>query len=175
MPDTHESSDSVAARLVRAIAIHFDPEGGAPYWLDRQRQLGIDARAEIRAAADLVKLGAMDQEALSRRPTEDFIPRSMLSRRAEFIRGETAGTLGKPKHAVHRRDEFEAGFVTPFVTAAKRAGFPRGLNWLFIGPSGPHVIGKAANACARALKRAGAAKVQILALARVVKASEALI
>ena len=35
--------------------------------------------------------------------------------------------------------------------------------------------GATAEACARALKRAGAAKVQILALARVVKASEALI
>jgi ComF family protein len=35
--------------------------------------------------------------------------------------------------------------------------------------------GATAEACARALKRAGAAKVQVLALARVVKASEALI
>ena len=35
--------------------------------------------------------------------------------------------------------------------------------------------GATAEACAQALKRAGVAKVQILALARVVKASEALI
>lgn len=35
--------------------------------------------------------------------------------------------------------------------------------------------GATAEACARALKQAGAAKVQILVLARVVKASEALI
>ncbi len=35
--------------------------------------------------------------------------------------------------------------------------------------------GATAEACARALKRAGAAKVQILALARVVKASDVLI
>ena len=35
--------------------------------------------------------------------------------------------------------------------------------------------GATAEACARALKRAGAAKVQVLALARVVKAAEALI
>ena len=111
MHDSYVPLDSIARKLVRAIAIHFDPEGGAPYWLERQRRLGIDARAEIRTVADLVKLGPMDQEALSRRPIEDFIPRSMLPRRAEFIRGETAGTLGKPKHAVHRRDEFEAAFI----------------------------------------------------------------
>ena len=35
--------------------------------------------------------------------------------------------------------------------------------------------GATAEACARVLKRAGAAKVQVLALARVVKAAEALI
>jgi predicted amidophosphoribosyltransferase len=35
--------------------------------------------------------------------------------------------------------------------------------------------GATAEACARALKRAGAAKVQVLALARVVKGAEALI
>jgi hypothetical protein len=83
------------------------------------------------------------------------VPRSQVSRessRAEWIIGETAGTLGRPKFAVHRRDEFEAAFVAPFVAAANRVAFPRGVNWLFIGPSGPHVIGKAARCCAQALQ-----------------------
>ncbi len=62
-----------------------------------------------------------------------------------------AGTLGRPKFAVHRRDGFEAAFVAPFAAAAARANFPRGLNWLFIGPSGPHVIGQAARGSAAAL------------------------
>ena len=122
-----------------------------PGLVARQKELDIDVRREVRTTGDLVKLGPMDQEALARRPIEEFIPRSIQERRAEFIRGETAGTLGKPKYAVHRRDEFEAAFVEPFVVAAQRAGFPRGLNWLFIGPSGPHIIGKAANACAQAM------------------------
>ncbi|MFI5380399.1 MAG: hypothetical protein ACHRHE_13965 [Tepidisphaerales bacterium] len=141
----------VTSRLTRIVAIHFDPDGGTPYWLEHQRRLGIDARCEIRSAADLVKLGPMDEQALASRPVEDFIPRSMRHRRAECLIGETAGTLGKPKYAVHRGDEFHAAFVEPFVAAARCAGFPHELNWLFIGPSGPHIIGKAANACARAL------------------------
>ena len=133
------------------MALHFDPDGGAPYWLERQRQLGIDARNDIRDDADLVRLGPMDEQALASRPVEDFIPRSLRHQRADCLIGETAGTLGKPKYAVHRGDEFHAAFVEPFVAAARRAGFPRELNWLFIGPSGPHIIGKAANACAHAL------------------------
>jgi hypothetical protein len=93
----------------------------------------------------------MDAEALASRPIEDFLPASLLSRRTEFIVAETGGTLGRPKFAVHRADEFHAAFVEPFVIAAGRAGFPRGENWLFIGPTGPHIIGKAARCCAQAM------------------------
>jgi hypothetical protein len=52
---------------------------------------------------------------------------------------------------VHRTDEFHAAFVEPFAIAAARVRFPRQSNWLFIGPSGPHIIGKAARACANAM------------------------
>jgi len=37
------------------------------------------------------------------------------------------------------------------VAAARRANFPEKLSWLYLGPTGPHVIGRAARACARAL------------------------
>jgi thienamycin biosynthesis protein ThnN len=146
-----EMDKAFAERIARVMAVHFDPEGGSPYWIQRQQECGIDARREICSASDLTKLGPMDQEALARLPIEDFIPRSMLHRRAEFVIGETAGTIGQPKYAVHRRDEFQVAFVEPFLVAARRADFPRELNWLFIGPSGPHIIGKAANACANAM------------------------
>ena len=75
----------------------------------------------------------------------------MLDRRSELIVAETAGTLGRATFCVHRRDEFQLAFVEPFVVAARKIDFPRGLNWLFIGPSGPHIIGKAAVACATAM------------------------
>jgi hypothetical protein len=140
-----------ARRIAQVLAIHFDPDGGTPYWLERQDELGIDVRADVRSPADLMKLGPMDEASLARRPIEDFIPRSQRGRRSDFIIGETAGTLGRPKYGVHRKDEFHAAFVEPFLVAARRATFPRELNWLFVGPSGPHIIGKAASACARAM------------------------
>jgi len=57
--------------------------------------------------------------------------------------------VGNPKFAVHRGDEFEAGFIEPFRQGARYCGFPRDCHWLFIGPTGPHIIGKAAARCAR--------------------------
>lgn len=151
LEDKREDLDALNERLRRMLAIHFDPRGGAPYWLEVASRLGFDPRREIESVDDLWRLGPMDQSALARRPIEDFVPRSQWARRAEWIVAETGGTLGEPKFAVHRRDEFRAAFIEPFLVAARRADFPRGGGWLFVGPSGPHIIGQAARACAAAM------------------------
>jgi hypothetical protein len=139
------------ARLREVLELHFDPRWGAPYWLARARELGFDARAEVARIADLPRFGPMPLAELARRPVQDFIPRRFHDQLAEFVTCETGGTTGPAKRTAFRRDEFEAAFVTPFVRAARRTGFPAGESWLFVGPSGPHAIGKAARACAAAL------------------------
>jgi len=139
----------LTSRLERVIAIHFDAEGGTPYWLEKQKELGIDAVRNIRTVADLALLGPMDENALAQRPIEDFIPRRFGACR-DYILAETGGTLGPSKFAVHRQDEFEAAFITPFVKAAEKVNFPKDGHWLFVGPTGPHIIGRAARGCAAA-------------------------
>ncbi len=148
----HSRDVSLNARLKNVLALHFHPQEGSPYWLEQAARLGFDPRDEIDCVAVLGRLGPMDGAALAQRPVEDFIPRSLLNRRKEFLMAETGGTLGRPKFAVHRADEFASAFVAPFVAAARRVHFPLGLNWLFVGPTGPHIIGKAARACATALQ-----------------------
>uniref|UniRef100_UPI0029F4D890 hypothetical protein n=1 Tax=uncultured Ilyobacter sp. TaxID=544433 RepID=UPI0029F4D890 len=137
--------------LRRILRIHFDPDGGAPYWLKRQRELGFDVVSEIQSLADLPRLGAFDENALRDQPLRDFIPISRRAALAGAIVTETGGTTGAPKRTVFAREEFEEAFITPFVRAAQHAGFPLGATWLWVGPSGPHVIGQAAAWCATAL------------------------
>nr|MBC8218698.1 hypothetical protein [Planctomycetota bacterium] len=105
-------------------------DSGAPYWLDRQTEIGIDVAKSVHGIEDLSILGPMDEEVLATRPIEDFIPRILLAD-ADYVLAETAGTLGRPKFAVHRIDEFRSAFVTPFVRAAKRAAFPPPLPLAF--------------------------------------------
>ena len=138
-------------RVRRIVALHFDPKFGSPYWLEKAASLKLDAVRAIKTLDDLPLLGPMDKAALSSHPVEHFVPRQFLECKTEWIVGETGGTLGRSSFAVHREDEFQAAFVHPFVDAARRANFPRGLNWLLIGPTGPHIIGKAARACAKAM------------------------
>jgi|SRR5579862_2983601 len=151
MTTSDNRSEPLDERVRRIVALHFDPRDGAPYWVERARALDVDAVHAIQSVDDLALLGPMDRSALFTRAVEDFVPRQFIGCKESWIVGETGGTLGRSSFAVHRGDEFAAAFVEPFVEAARLANFPRGLNWLFIGPSGPHIIGKAARACSRAM------------------------
>jgi thienamycin biosynthesis protein ThnN len=137
--------------LESVLRVHFDPEGGAPYWLEKARERGISPHNEIRSLKDLALFGPMDEEALKDRPIEDFVPRCYWPRKSEWVIGETGGTTGRPITTVYLDEEFHQAFVYPFEVVARCRNFPRGQNWLWIGPSGPHIIGTAAIACARAL------------------------
>jgi hypothetical protein len=148
LDSTNKLNTELSRRLQHIIGIHFDKDNGAPYWLDRQKEMGIDISNSVQSIDDLLILGPMNEQALATRPVEDFIPR-IFRQEKDYILAETAGTLGKPKFAIHRKDEFNTAFVTPFIKAAQRISFPLNCQWLFIGPTGPHVIGRAARACTR--------------------------
>ena len=143
--------NAVEERLGRVLAAHFDPRWGSAFWLARAAALGFDPRREIRGVADLARLGPAPLEALALLPLEHFVPRRFHDVLHECVTAETGGTTGPPRRTVFLRDEFEEAFVTPFLRAARLVGFPRRAHWLFLGPSGPHPIGKAARACAAAM------------------------
>ncbi len=146
------AGESLEQRLQRVIDSHFDPRGGSAFWLDREATLGIDARRMVRCVADLELLGEMTVTDLASRPMVDFIPRRFHKRLDQFIVGQTGGTtaMSGAKEAItnfgpwaaFREDEFDEAFVLPFVEAAAHLSFPPHESWLFVGPTGPHIIGK---------------------------------
>lgn len=149
--DCDVNDGDVNSWLRKIIRLHFDPEQGSSYWLERASRMGIDPEKEIQCVEDLAVFGPMDVKAMGERPMEDFVPRCFHGDKSDWVVGETGGTTGAPKPSVYLDDEFQRAFVAPFVAAAQYRGFPKGKNWLWVGPSGPHIIGKAARACAKAL------------------------
>lgn len=133
------------------VRLHCDPVVGAPYWIETARRLGIDAERDLQSREDLQRFGWMDEEALRTRPVTDFIPASVRRESTEFILCETSGFLGTPKATAFTPAEFGSAFLRPFIEMAEHAGFPVAGRWLFIGPGGPHPIGRAAVALARRL------------------------
>ena len=136
-------------RLRDLLALHLHPEKGSRYWLRRQEQLGWNIRSRVRTLNDLWQLGPTPLYDLRRYPVEDFIPQRFHGHSHRFVTGETAGTTGEPFSTCYRDDEFQAAFVTPFLRVAQATGFPRGEHWLWVGPSGPHIIGKVVRELAR--------------------------
>jgi phenylacetate-coenzyme A ligase PaaK-like adenylate-forming protein len=141
-PIPREMLAAVNTRLRRLLAIHFDPIEGTRFWLDRAAELGFDPRKEIQTIDQLDLLGELTAEDLRDRPLLDCIPRALHARLGELTVVQTGGTTGTGVWTAYRSDELLEAFVDPFVSAAEALGFPTGQQWLFIGPSGPHVIGK---------------------------------
>jgi hypothetical protein len=145
-PQSSRASDE---RLRDLLQLHFHPEWGSTYWLERQEQLGWPVRDRVRTLDDLWLLGPMAIADLRRFPVRAFVPRALHRQWPRFVLGETAGTSGEPCATVYRNDEFQEAFVTPFVGVAQATGFPLGEPWLWVGPSGPHIIGKVVRELAR--------------------------
>ncbi len=135
--------------LRHIINIHFDPFNGSKYWLEKEKELNVDVRNNISCIDELQLLGPMLEDDLRRFPVEDFIPKHCLDNKSGLILGETSGTTGKPKVTAYKTDEFIPTFVDYFGLVATLRGFPFGGNWLWVGPSGPHIIGKAVGLVAK--------------------------
>jgi hypothetical protein len=134
--------EAAEGRLRAVLDLHFHPRHGSAYWLRRQAALGWDVRDRVRTLDDLWLLGPTPLDELRNHSLRDFIPRGLRGQLPRFIVGETAGTSGTPCVTAYRDDEFQDAFIRPFLRVAEATGFPRGEPWLWIGPSGPHIIGK---------------------------------
>ena len=136
-------------RLRELLALHFHPQHGSEYWLRRQEQLGWSVCDRVRTLDDLWLLGPTPLADLRRFPLRSFIPRVFHAQAPRFVIGETAGTSGSPLCTAYRDDEFQTAFIEPFLRVAEATGFPCGDPWLWVGPSGPHIIGKVVRELAR--------------------------
>ncbi|WP_319585956.1 hypothetical protein [uncultured Desulfobulbus sp.] len=137
--------------ITNILALHFHPEQGSPFWLERQQQLDFNVREEIRSRQDFHRLGPMDIKALRTRPITDFIPQVLHRDLSTFLLSETGGTTGDPCRRVFSPQEFHDAFIAPWLKAVAEHNFPWGGRWLFVGPGGPHIIDRSARAMARSL------------------------
>lgn len=136
-------------RLRELLALHFHPRHGSEYWLRRQERLGWDVRDRVRNLDDLWRLGPTTPADLRNFPLRSFLPRAWHRQAPRFVIGETAGTSGVPLTTAYRDDEFQSAFIEPFLRVAEATGFPKGEPWLWVGPSGPHIVGKVVRELAR--------------------------
>jgi phenylacetate-coenzyme A ligase PaaK-like adenylate-forming protein len=112
---------------------HFNPATGTPFWLDFAKKAGWDPRTAIKTFADLRRFGEFQDEWLRGGPVQRWIPKG-LEGKPIFV-FETGGTTGIPKTRIASED-FRTDYEL-FSRTLPDEYFPKGANWLMLGPSGP--------------------------------------
>ena len=112
---------------------HFDPASGCPFWLNYAKNLEWDPRKEIQTYDDLGLLGPFQDEWLRGGPVRRWVPRGLAHRPVYTF--ETGGSTGVPKSRINIEDfriDYEA-----FSDTLPDEYFPKGSDWLSLGPTGP--------------------------------------
>jgi len=128
-----EGREALDAHVREVVRWHFDPATGCPFWLEYARRLGRDPRVEVRSFQDLSRLGWFQDDWLRGGPVQRWIPKPYEGRPVYVF--ETGGTTGIPKTRVAFED-FRLDYEL-FSETLPGEYFPRGANWLMLGPSGP--------------------------------------
>ncbi|MBC2876052.1 AMP-binding protein [Streptomyces mobaraensis] len=124
--------------LAAAMEWHFGPRTGSRFWLERARTLDFDPRKDVRTEADLALFPNVVDELRDAR-VEDLVPRGYGDEPVPLDIFESGGTTGAPKRVVWLPDLHER-LTSWHSRVLDDRGVPRGVNWLTIGPSGPHLF-----------------------------------
>jgi len=112
---------------------HFDPETGCPFWLEQASRLGWDPRERVRGYDDLDLFPQFEDEWLRGGPLQRWIPKGLAGKLVFVF--ETGGTTGIPKSRINI-DDFRVDYET-FSDSLPDEHFPKGADWLMLGPTGP--------------------------------------
>jgi phenylacetate-coenzyme A ligase PaaK-like adenylate-forming protein len=128
-----QAAEQLDAHVREIVQWHFSPETGAPFWLDWAKKAGWDPRKEIKGFSDLKKFGHFEDEWLRGGPVRRWVPKGYADKPVFVF--ETGGTTGIPKSRIVI-DDFRIDYEM-FSKTLPDSHFPKGSNWLMLGPSGP--------------------------------------
>jgi phenylacetate-coenzyme A ligase PaaK-like adenylate-forming protein len=112
---------------------HFHESTGSPFWLGKKSSLKFDPLTEVKCFDDLKKFPIFEDDWLRGGPVNRWIPKGLAGRPTYVF--ETGGTTGIPKSRVVI-DDFRIDYEL-FSHTLPDQYFPKGANWLMLGPSGP--------------------------------------
>ncbi len=128
-----EARAKLDAHTVEIVQWHFHDSTGCPFWLQKKSELQFDPLTEIKSFDDLQKFPLFEDEWLRGGPVRRWVPKAYADKPIYVF--ETGGTTGIPKSRVVI-DDFRIDYEL-FSETLPEKYFPKGSNWLMLGPSGP--------------------------------------
>jgi hypothetical protein len=128
-----KAKEQLDAHTREIVRWHFSPETGCKYWLEKAKTLKFDPLKEVNGFEDLKKFPLFEDDDLRGGPVQRWIPKGFAGKPAYVF--ETGGTTGIPKSRVVIEDHWIDYEL--FSETLPDEHFPKGSNWLMLGPSGP--------------------------------------
>lgn len=127
------AKERLDAHVCETVAWHFHASTGCPFWLEKAKELKFDPLTEVKCFEDLRKFPEFEDEWLRGGPVRRWVPQGLADRPVYVF--ETGGTTGIPKSRISL-DDFRTDYEM-FSDTLPEEYFPKGANWLMLGPSGP--------------------------------------
>lgn len=132
-PLAKQAKEALDAHTVAVVQQHFHESTGCPFWLEKKAELNFDPLTEVKCFDDLKKFPLFEDEWLRGGPISRWIPKAKAGQPTFVF--ETGGTTGIPKSRMVI-DDFRRDYEN-FSDTLPDQYFPKGSNWLMLGPSGP--------------------------------------
>jgi hypothetical protein len=132
-PELSQARATLDAWVRELMQWHFSPETGCPFWLQWAERAGWDPRTDVHTYDDLDRFGEFQDEWLRGGPVRRWVPKAYANKPISIF--ETGGSTGVPKSRISI-DDFRIDYEWYSKTLPDNH-FPRGADWLMVGPSGP--------------------------------------
>lgn len=127
------AKEALDQHTIETVKWHFDEATGSPFWLEKKKELGFDPTKDVKCFEDLNKFPLFEDDWLRGGPVRRWVPKGLDGQPTYVF--ETGGTTGVPKSRVVI-DDFRIDYEL-FSHTLPDEYFPKGANWLMLGPSGP--------------------------------------
>ena len=127
------AKERLDAHVREMVEWHFNPETGCEYWLEKAKGYDFDPRKDVKTYEDLDKFPFFQDDDLRGGPVRKWVPKGNAGKPIYVF--ETGGSTGVPKSRVVSEDhkiDYEL-----FSETLPDEYFPKGADWLMLGPSGP--------------------------------------
>jgi phenylacetate-coenzyme A ligase PaaK-like adenylate-forming protein len=128
-----QAREQLDAQVREVVRCHFSPNTGTPFWLEKAKSFNFDPLKDVKSFDDLKLFGLFEDEWLRGGPVRRWVPKALQHKPIYVF--ETGGTTGIPKSRVVV-DDFRIDYEM-FSDTLPEKFFPKGSNWLMLGPSGP--------------------------------------
>jgi hypothetical protein len=128
-----KAREQLDAQVREVVRWHFSPETGTPFWLEKAKTYKFDPLKDVQTFDDLKLFGTFEDDWLRGGPVRRWVPKAYANKPVYVF--ETGGTTGLPKSRIVI-DDFRIDYEMMSQTLPDQY-FPKGSNWLMLGPSGP--------------------------------------